>query len=714
MSQPIVLWNAQRHTNHVFDDAGISIAKTILAPPAPPAPYDPEPPNNLRTVPPLAYFCIRALTPYADQLHNLQHQIPYRRDVVRALIPSKVVPRDPLVTRKQDSQSKNDSDAQYSGFDVQSADPRLLATLAQVMHPLPAEFRDYEIPLSDGHLPLLQQVPSRENFSFVTLLALPGCKEVSDETIGVIRRLNTLAALDLRGTSIGSYGLTVLARGLSWSDDELQSRTGCWGLRILRLHSCTNIGNEALPILSKFSLLSSIDLRFTRCTRYAVLKHLAGFVPSSNRSLFHPAPLDVSLSALEHLSPLSIYSCPITSLFKLHVSELNHRTSSHEQKHHPSILRNLQHEEPISLIDSDSDEEYSGPIPKPVLQNVQSSTTSTIYASRLPRREHQIRAAVVDSNGTDKDQLHPLALARPPPPWSVLDTLRPPGRPHQLYDPQEEPPPPRLASMDHARLTKRNVSSMQDMVTSLTVKNKRRKVESEFTSTSARPSSVPKSRNPFLKSRASTSKLNGTGGMVRSVFAEQRDAATPPTTARQGKSNAAPWPKFCDAGPLKTATPPIKSTSNLNNTASQSSSKFPSSSNSRPPDISKPVEKTAKPPAKIMRPITWYPVPPCPPEHFLLVPQLPRKRPMVATRIVPEFPKSTVDVDGSDDIIEVEGIGSIREDDTKKDNNTKGDERPLKKAGMARGGTNTGKKSKGKGKRKETEFDWDKWRRVTM
>ncbi|KAG0707776.1 hypothetical protein DFH29DRAFT_1053385 [Suillus ampliporus] len=272
MSQPIVLWDAQRHTNHVFDDAGISIAKTILAPPVPPAPYDTEPPNNLRTVPPLAYFCIRALTPYADQLHHLQHPIPFRRDVIRALIPSKIVPRDVLVARKQDSRSKIDSDTLCSGFDVQSTDPRLWATIAQVMHPLPAEFRDYEIPLSDGHLPLLQQVPSRENFSFVTLLALPGCGEVSDETIGVIRRLNTLIALDLRGTSIGSYGLTVLARGLSWSDDELQSRTGCWGLRILRLHSCTNIGNEALPILSKFPLLSSIDLRFTRCTRTRCLQ----------------------------------------------------------------------------------------------------------------------------------------------------------------------------------------------------------------------------------------------------------------------------------------------------------------------------------------------------------------------------------------------------------------------------------------------------------
>ncbi|KAG0707777.1 hypothetical protein DFH29DRAFT_994792 [Suillus ampliporus] len=335
---------------------------------------------------------------------------------------------------------------------------------------------------------------------------------------------------------------------------------------------------------------------------------------------------------------------------------------------------------------------------------------SSIYASRLPSREHRIRAAV-DSNGSDKEQLHPLALARPPPPWSVLDAIRPPGRQQQLYDPQQEPPPPRLASMDHARLTKRNVSSMQDMVTSLAVKNKKRKVESEFASASAPPASIPKSRNPFIKPRTSTSKSNGTGSMVRSVFAEQRDAATPPGTARQGKSTVDPWPKFCDARPLKTATPPIKSTLNSDASASKPSSKFPSASNSRPPDTSTPVQKTAKPPTKIMRPITSYPVPPCPPEHFLLVPQLPKKRKKAAQTVL-EFPKSTVDVDGRDDIVEINEGDFNGEDDTKNDDDTKRDERPPKKAGMGSGGANTEKK--GKRKEKGTKFDWDKWRRITM
>ncbi|KAG1731890.1 hypothetical protein EDB19DRAFT_1309544 [Suillus lakei] len=694
MSQPIVLWNAKRHANHVFDDAGISISKTILAPQGPPGPYDTDPPIKLRTVPPLAYFCIRALTPHADQLHSLQHTVPYSNDVVNALVPSK---QDILVSVAENRDVRR--------FVVQSVDPRLLATLGQVMRPLPKEFRNYDIPLSDVHLPLLQQVPSRENFCFVTLLALPGCKEVSDDTIGVIRRLNTLAALDLRGTTIGSYGLTVLARGLSWSDDELQSRTGCWGLRILSLHSCTKIGNEALPILSKFPLLSSIDLRFTACTRHAVSKHLAdaGFRPSSNRYLFYPIPLEVSLKELEHRSLHSMYSCGPTSVFKLHVSQLNHPTSFFEHKTKPFFLRNMD-EGPISLIDSDSDEEDSGLV-EPASQNVQTSTTSTFYASRLPRRENRIRAAVDDK----KEQLHPLALARPPPKWSVLDAFQPPVRQQQLYSPQEEPLPPKLVSMDRARLTKRNLSSVEDMVSTLAGKNKKRKVESEFASAKSHPSSVSvsKSKNPFVKTGGSTSKSNGPCGMVRSVFAEQRDAAPSSAPAKRGWSKAEPWPKFCDSGPLKplkTSTP-----SSSSGAASKMLSTFPTASSSRLPDTSNSAEKDPKPPAKakILRPITSYPVPPCPPEHFLLVPQIyPKnwKEKQVAGHTVFEpFTDSTAPVDGSDDIIEVEGIGSIHDDDSKRDG------RPSKKTGRDRG-SNAMKK----GKQKAAGFDWDKWRRETM
>lgn len=714
MSPPIILWDAKRRATHVYDDAGISITKTVLAPPPPPGPYDMEPPKKLKTVPPLAYFCIRALTPHADQLHHLQHTVPYNKDVVSALVPRKPAP---LAAENKHSQP----------FFTSIVNPRLLATLAQVMHPLPKEFRDYDIPLSDAHLPLLQQVPSRENFCFVTLLALPYCKEVCDDTIGVIRRLNTLAALDIRGTTVGSYGLTVLARCLSWSDDELQSRTGCWGLRILSLHSCTNIGNEALPILSKFPLLSSIDLRFTGCTRHAVSKHLAdaGFRPSSNRLLFYPVPLDISLKQLENLCPTSLYSCGLTSVFKLHIDKLNHCKKNSEHDETPYILRNMM-EGPISLMDADS-EENSG-LAEPALQDVQASIMSTSHASRLPCRENRIWAAVDDK----KEQLHPLALARPPPQWSVLTTLRPPVRYQPLYDPKAGPLPPKLESMDRTRLTKRTLSSVEHMVATLANKHKKRKVESDFASASSfitlsvskpKPKNPfasafipsvskpkPKPKNPFVKSGGSTSKPTRSGEMVRSVFAEQRDAAASSASVKRGWIKAEPWPKFCDGGPLKPSTTSTPSSSSGSKLLSKSSS---ASGSSRLPGSSNLNQEEPKAPAKAktLRPITSYPVPPCPPEHLLLVPQIyPKnweKNKGVARAVFEPFPDSTAPMDGSDDIVEVEGIGSIHDDDPKRN------ERPLKKTGRDRGGASSTTK-KGKGKQKATEFDWDKWRRQTM
>jgi hypothetical protein len=69
------------------------------------------------------------------------------------------------------------------------------------------------------------------------------------------------------------------------------------------------------------------------------------------------------------------------------------------------------------------------------------------------------------------------------------------------------------------------------------------------------------------------------------------------------------------------------------------------------------------------------------------------------------FPDATVPMDGSDDIIEVEGIGSIHDDDPKRNER--------KKTESDRGGAGSTAK-KGKGKQKATGFDWDKWRRQTM
>ncbi|KAI6039062.1 hypothetical protein EDC04DRAFT_2868175 [Pisolithus marmoratus] len=209
---PIVLWNAHGRATTVVDDAGIAI-KNLRAPPAR---HVLDRVHCTGTVPPLALFCIVALAPYTDQLHALDaSRVPYR---------------DLLLPEVRN-------------------DPRIWVTLAQVMHPLPARSHDLDLSLSDAHLPLLQQIPSTPSFTLITLLSLPRCTHVSDDTVSELRRLNTLIALDLRATHLTTYGVTVLSRGL---------KVGPWGLRILSLHGCTKVTDAVLPVLKTFPLLSVI------------------------------------------------------------------------------------------------------------------------------------------------------------------------------------------------------------------------------------------------------------------------------------------------------------------------------------------------------------------------------------------------------------------------------------------------------------------------
>ncbi|KAH7889707.1 hypothetical protein F5I97DRAFT_1924225 [Phlebopus sp. FC_14] len=320
--KPIVLWDSRRHTSHAIDDAGLAIKKSVLAPPVRAPLYTAHPCKRtfVGEVPSLAYFCVKTLSAHCDQLHALGHfRCSYRDDIVRALLP----------TRYKCQSLSQSSYAPES--DTLSLDPRLWSTLAQVMHPLPEQLHDLELPLGDIHLPLLQQIPSTADFSLVTLLTLPNCKDVCDDTISELRRLNGLVALDLRGTNVSAYGIAVLVRGLSWSEDDagLKKRAGLWALRILSLHSCTNIDNKVFPALRNFPLLSAIDLRFTRCSGAALRRHLGdlGFRSQCKRNLFHPAPLSLALRALENIAtnsptPTSIYSCPLPSVFRIHVNRL--------------------------------------------------------------------------------------------------------------------------------------------------------------------------------------------------------------------------------------------------------------------------------------------------------------------------------------------------------------------------------------------------------
>ncbi|KAF9227937.1 hypothetical protein BS17DRAFT_813810 [Gyrodon lividus] len=306
LQKPIVLWNTKRHTSHVTDDAGISIKKSLLPPPVRTPKYNVHEPTFTGAVPPLAYFCIKALASFPDQLHTLAHfRLSYRDDLACALLPLRPQPDDQI---HQGSNTPH--------FDTTALDPRLWVTFAQVMHPLPEQLHDLDLPLGDIHLPLLQQMLNTPNFSLLTLLSLPNCKDVSDDTIGELRRLNSLAALDLRGTNITAYALTVLARGLSWTDDDdlaSRRRTGLWGLRILSLHNCTSIDDKVVSVLPKFPLLSAVG----------------------KKNLFHPAPLSLALYTLDNLAitastPIPLYSCPSNSVFRLHIDELYYPVSHQE------------------------------------------------------------------------------------------------------------------------------------------------------------------------------------------------------------------------------------------------------------------------------------------------------------------------------------------------------------------------------------------------
>lgn len=250
MSRRIILWDTLRHTSQTSDEAGTTISKSVHHPLVHgPAPYESETDEPRVYVPSLAYFAIKSLFEYPEQVHalgslRLQYQTPSSAlsyDVLRELIPF-YDPSDP-------------------DFTLAEVDPRLWATVIQVFSGLPDTFRTYRIPLSDKHVPLLQQIHSTPQFSLITILELPGCPELTDETIIQLKCLPGLCALDASATKLGTHGMKNLSRTLMWSEDDgvtTRERRGSWAIRILNLQNCPNIDNGIFTFLPKFVLLSVI------------------------------------------------------------------------------------------------------------------------------------------------------------------------------------------------------------------------------------------------------------------------------------------------------------------------------------------------------------------------------------------------------------------------------------------------------------------------
>lgn len=213
-------------------------------------------------VPPLTYFCIKALVGYPDQVHTLgSHRIKSQPEVLRILSPSTF------------------GDGNQAARCLCKLDPRLWSVIVQVCSGLPKGLRNYYIPLGDRHLPLLQAIPSTPSFALVTVLDLAGC--VSDETSHALKSLHGLCALDVSETSISHLGIRHFAPTVT--DKSSEQPYGTRGLRILRLNKCHNITDQVIAAISNFPLLTilgschlrprcrithtKIDLRGTSCTR---------------------------------------------------------------------------------------------------------------------------------------------------------------------------------------------------------------------------------------------------------------------------------------------------------------------------------------------------------------------------------------------------------------------------------------------------------------
>lgn len=181
-------------------------------------------------VPSLVWFCLQALYKHPDQLHWLNCRLNYRREL-------------------------ND-------IDLHNLDPRVWATLVQLYNDLPLKLVMYEMPLNDPHMSLLQEIPSTPLFSLITVVELPACPDLSDETISHFKSLHSLTALDASSTGLSTHGLyrlacTVLPRD-SEDEDAPRQHRGPWPLRLLSLRNCKSITSDVYPHLTKFPLLSAV------------------------------------------------------------------------------------------------------------------------------------------------------------------------------------------------------------------------------------------------------------------------------------------------------------------------------------------------------------------------------------------------------------------------------------------------------------------------
>jgi hypothetical protein len=261
MDRPIVLWDPP--SSNATDDAGISIKRRRLAPLPSPGPYESTHPH-FYYVPPLTFLCLQKLKQFPDQIHALGKMHLQYRDTDEFNLLCSLDPKyDPDIMQPN----------------LSNVDPRLWAVLIQAYSGLPKELQTYRIPLADKHVPLLQHIPNTSCFSLVTVLELPGCAHLTDDTIHELKHLHGLTALDISETPISSDALRKLSATRTWDEcqDGVREKRGPWALRLLRLRNCRNVGNAVGRHLGGFALLCSVGthLSFWNVTASQIINRLA-------------------------------------------------------------------------------------------------------------------------------------------------------------------------------------------------------------------------------------------------------------------------------------------------------------------------------------------------------------------------------------------------------------------------------------------------------
>ena len=241
--------------------------------------------------------------------------------------------------------------------------------------------------------------------------------------------------------------------------------------------------------------------------------------------------------ALTASDPISLYSCPPHSVFRLHIDQLNHLPSQPKKgvpttSSSTTTIRTISSAEDTVVFIPPLPKQTKGPscppskpsvsstvpaVPTPPPTDQPISNVSSFYRNAPPSNKHSrknilpLSAQAIQSSEGGK--LDPLAIARLPPPWKTLDAHNSPilANPPAVAESLRRTQPIVVHSLnnflkvDRTRLHKRNSDAVADMVHQFS--NKRPKIESEFALAKTRAKAAVKSRNPFTK-------------CARSVFAE--------------------------------------------------------------------------------------------------------------------------------------------------------------------------------------------------